>query len=410
MASGNLRWILSITAVLVCSTLTFADPPTFEDKMQELGLSDPGFAWYGYHDAIVCADFDGDVDILVVTSLHEESPKGKQGRIFVNKLAETGRLAFVDETERLFPGGISKSIIADSAPFFWDIDNDGDLDLCSISDEHPGTTFINDHGVFHLEKYGFSAQHCELRDLNNDGLLDVIGTDTGNLYLATGNGQFKPGKIEGELSGHMPRNKVLPTPPGITVDDQTMARAATTQPAPAHVYFAWHKMDINCDGKLDILTVQPRIGTGGAVLAGLGAGKFQKALAVGASSGQAVADLDNDGLLDLVASSPQKTKGLHIWLNKTPSPGHWLKVQLTGPKQNTFATGALIEAYLPGSDPNSAKPSTPLARAQMDSDALPVHLGLGPAGKVDLRISRPGKVIRQQPNVPTNQLLKLKLE
>ena len=132
----------------------------FTDQMERLGLADPGYGWHAYHDAIVCADWDGDgdVDILVIVSSHDKGPKGGQGRLYVNLLAETGGLAFEDRTEKLVPGGTHKKIKADGRPYFIDIDADGDLDLCAISDESRPVTFVNDDGVFRMQNWGFSAQ------------------------------------------------------------------------------------------------------------------------------------------------------------------------------------------------------------------------------------------------------------
>ena len=245
--------LLLLTVGLTAATETpAATKPAgvrFRDAMIELNLADPGYAWHGYHDAIVCADWDqdGDVDLLVITSLHEKGPLGKQGRFYVNRLTETGKLAFEDRTEKLMPGGIQKQIFADSAPFFFDVDADGDLDLCVISDEIRPRTFLRKNGRFEVQKWGFSSQSCRVFDADADGDLDVVGTDRGWLYRNDGNGRFTRSRYKPEPSGHMPRDKVLPTPPGIQGDDEVRQRAA----ASGHVYYAWHRLDLNGDGRGD---------------------------------------------------------------------------------------------------------------------------------------------------------------
>lgn len=504
---------LSVAIATVCSPAVGQTEWKFDDAMESLKLSDPGFAWYGYHDNIVCADWDGDgdVDILVVTSPSEKSPKGGQARLFVNLLKETGKLAFEDRTDKLLPEGIAKKLVADTAPFFFDVNNDGKLDICSISDEMPPATFINEGDHFRLEKWGFNAQVCELKDVNGDGLIDVIGCDTGRLYINKGEGKFQEEKlVSAEPSGHMPKDKMLPIPEGITVDEE----AITASKSPNHVYYFWKKLDLNGDGKddyylllsqpyafklsrfyfrtdsgykdqtsetglpvkcemyfadvngdglldaiamgskeagvyfgdgkghfkaaeasdankvfadttggllsypqaivdfdgdgvLDILTYQARAGSGSVLLGGLGQGKFQKVLATKATSGECLADLDNDGKLDVISSGPVKSQGLHIYLNRSVSKNHWLKVNVTGPANNRFAIGAVVEAYKAG---QMGKPQAMLGRGIAGRDGLPIHLGLADNQTVDLRVTSPFSPAKEFKAVPADQAVKYALE
>ncbi|KPL01479.1 MAG: hypothetical protein AMK75_04755 [Planctomycetes bacterium SM23_65] len=499
------------TLLLVAAGSAVAGELKFTDHMERLGLADPGYAWHGYHDAIVCADWDadGDVDVLVVVSLHEKGPLGRQGRMYVNLLKETGKLAFEDRTQKLIPDGTQGKIIADSAPVFLDVDADGDLDLSVVSDEHHPLTFINDKGVFRLQGWGFSAQSLTIRDCDADGDLDVLGNDTGNLYLNEGKGKFKHTKSDADPCGHMPRDKVLPTPKGIRVDDEVKARAAEK----GHVYYFWRRIDLNgdgqedyhlglsqaygfkvarfyaragagyrditaetglptdasirfvdvdadgnldavatskktggvflgdgkghfarahpsdadkvfaitiggcytvpqavvdfdCDGRPDMVTVQPRVGVGSTVLRGQQNGRFELVLKTNATSGQAVADLNNDGLLDVVASGAKGTRGIHVYLNETKAPGHWLAVRLKGHAANPFAVNAVVEAYLPG---KLGVADARLARANATPDGLPVHLGLGRLDVVDLRVKLPSGLVAVMKNAETDRPLRFRL-
>jgi len=486
---GSVAVLGVVLAVSAWAGVACAGELKFVDHMTRLGLADPGYAWHAYHDAIICADWDsdGDVDVLVVVSLHEKGPKGAQGRLYVNLLKETGTLAFEDRTEQLIPGGLQKKIIADSHPVFFDVDADGDLDMSVVSDEHRPVTFINAGGTFRLKSGGFSAQSLTIRDLDGDGDLDVLGNDTGWLYTNEGAGVFKRTKSTGHLCGHMPRDKVLPTPAGITVDDEVRTRAADK----GHVYYAWKKLDFTGDGRddyalslsqvyawkrarfyaatatgwrdvtketglptdatirfvdltgngrldatasqrrtggvfvgdgrghftraaasdavkvfrtviggcyttpqkvadfdgdgvPDVVTYQPRVGTGAAVLRGTGAGRFDAVLRTNASSGQAVADLNNDGLLDVVSSGGVRAKGVHVWINETKDPGRRLVVRLKGPAANPFGVNAVVEVFPAG---KLGVASACIARGVQTSDGLPVHLGLGDADAVDLRVT-----------------------
>lgn len=243
------RLIPALAVALALPALAAAGELRFTDHMARLGLAEPGYAWHAYHDAIVCADWDddGDVDVLVVVSLHEKGPKGAQGRLYVNLLAETGKLAFEDRTEKLIPDGTQRKIIADSHPVFLDVDADGDLDMSVVSDEHRPVTFLNEGGRFRMVSWGFRGQNLIIRDFDGDGDLDVLSSNTGDLDLSEGAGKFRRTKSTEYLCGHMPRDKVLPTPAGIVVDDEIRTMAT----AKGHVYYAWEKLDFTGDGRDD---------------------------------------------------------------------------------------------------------------------------------------------------------------
>ena len=496
-----------LVIVLVTAPRARGGEPAFVDHMERLGLADPGYAWHGYHDAIVCADWDGDgdVDVLVVVSLHQKGPLGSQGRMYVNLLKETGKLAFEDRTEKLIPDGTQMKIIADSAPVFLDVDSDGDLDMSVVSDEHRPLTFINDKGVFRMAGWGFRGQSLSIFDADGDGDLDVLSTSTGDLDINEGGGKFRRTKSPDHLRGHMPRDKILPAPEGITVDDEVKTRAAEK----GHVYYTWTKRDITGDGKadyslllsqaygfkvarfyaktaggfldvtketglptdavvhfadltgdgrldavatskatggvflgdgrghfgrahpsdadkifritiggcytfpqavvdldadgiLDIVTMEPRVGVGSTVLHGQRHGRYELALRTNASSGQAVADLNGDGLLDVVASGKKRTRGIHVYLNETRGAGHWLMVKLKGPAANPFAVNAVVEAYLPG---KLGVTDARLARAKVTADGLPVHLGLGRLDIVDLRVTLGGRTVKTLRNVKADRAI-----
>ncbi|HUV38675.1 MAG TPA: VCBS repeat-containing protein [Planctomycetota bacterium] len=502
-SAAVLAVVLAVLAVLAGARTTSAGELVFTDHMKSLGLAEPGYAWHAYHDAIVCADWDGDgdVDVLVVTSLHEKGPKGSQGRLYVNLLAESGKLAFEDRTEKLVPDDTHKKIMADGRPYFIDVDADGDLDLCVISDEHHPLTFISEGGVFRMKNWGFNAQSLTVRDLDGDGDLDVIGNDTGLIYTNAGDGTFTSAKAEGALGGHMPRDKVLPVPPGITVDDEAKTKAAEPK---GHVYYAWKKIDFtgdgtddyalflssvyswklarfyaktadgyrdvtketglptdaeihfvdvtgdgkpdvvatqrgtggvfvgdgkghfaaaersdasvvfsntaggcypapqavvdfDADGVSDILAYHYRAGSTSSVLQGLGGGRFARVLSTRAGSGQAIADLNNDGLPDVVASGPSNSTGLHVWINETKDPGRRLVVTLKGSKSNPFAVNAVVEAYVAG---KQGAADGRIARASQTVDGLPVILGLGRHERVDLRVTFAPGVVREITGVP----------
>ncbi|MCS7254371.1 MAG: CRTAC1 family protein [Armatimonadota bacterium] len=486
-------------------TVQAHDKVRFQDVTNDVGTAEVGFGWHGYHDAITGADWDadGDVDLLVCVSPHDTGPHKGSARLFLNLLKETGNFSLSDSTEKLMPNGINKYCFADSCPFFMDIDADGDLDIASISDEMRPAVFRNNgKGIFSLERWGFSAQACIVKDIDEDGDLDVIGEDTGIVYLNDGTGKYIPKSKA--LSGHMPRDKILPVPSGITVDEETKRLAASS----GHVYYRWEERDFNGDGLmdyilhlsqaygfklarfyarqpdggfkdvsaatglplnaalgfvelspgepeavfagvngpeagfylgdgkghftkaersdvdgflritsggcyslpqvfvdfdndgiLDLVTYQPRVGAGSAVFRGLGNGRFELVLRTKSGSGQFVADMDNDGRVDIVGSG---AKGVRVWRNVSDPSGAWLRVILRGTGKNTFAVNAVVTAYPAGELGHERRA---IARARAGTAGLPLHLGLGNHRLVDLRVTFPDGKVVDRTAVKTNQTI-----
>jgi hypothetical protein len=94
--------------------------------------------------------------------------------------------------------------------------------------------------------------------------------------------------------------------------------------------------------------------------------------------GLIIADLDNDGALDMVAMNANQK--VILYKNVYPHPGAWITLELEGTKSNRDGFGTRVTAYTPGGmfyrETNAGNgfqsQSTPL-----------VHIGLGAAKKVD---------------------------
>ncbi len=105
--------------------------------------------------------------------------------------------------------------------------------------------------------------------------------------------------------------------------------------------------------------------------------------------GVAIADLDNDGRLDLVISNNNAAPTLY--LNQLESPGHWVRLKLEGSESNRNALGA--KAILTA----GGKPIHRVVEAGSgfaSQAPLDLHFGLGAATRIDaLEIHWPsGKV------------------
>jgi hypothetical protein len=107
--------------------------------------------------------------------------------------------------------------------------------------------------------------------------------------------------------------------------------------------------------------------------------------------GVAIADLNNDGLLDIVSNNNNAPPT--IYLNRLAHAGNWLRVQLNaGPKGNRDAVGARIQVLL--ETDGKQKKMTRWVEAGTGYAAqseMVSHFGLGRAKRIDsLRITWPG--------------------
>ncbi len=120
------------------------------------------------------------------------------------------------------------------------------------------------------------------------------------------------------------------------------------------------------------------------------------------SNGAAYADFDNDGDLDLVVNNVDDFALLY---RNDASGNHFLKVTLTGVGKNRDALGARVEA-IAGSQRRIAE--NYYSRGFQSAMAVPLHFGLGKAGKVDtLRITWPDGKQQSLYNVEAGQELKI---
>lgn len=120
------------------------------------------------------------------------------------------------------------------------------------------------------------------------------------------------------------------------------------------------------------------------------------------------ADFNNDGKLDLamLSANPPVT----VLRNETVSANKFLKLALNQKEKNVFAIGARIEIYRAG---QLGEPKAQLALRELmcnnqnSVDYSPITIGVGPTSSVDLRVVFPnGKVVEKR-GVAANQTLKI---
>jgi hypothetical protein len=227
-------------------------------------------------------------------------------------------------------------------------------------------------------------------DFNNDGLTDVLVTAAtqSGVYLNDGQGRF--------------RRSV----DGLASDLSTRPDPATTLDSLA---------DFDEDGRPELLVVTFRFGRQSGLYRDAGDGRFERVAGLELPAWQfVVCDVDGDGRLDILAGT---NAGPRVFLNRTPAAGNFINVRLKGPPENLVGLDAVAEAYQPGGLGQAARL---IARVRNNTDGipahlsvcgighsqggnLPVHLGLGRADMVDLRVTFPGGKVVDLKNVKTHQ-------
>lgn len=103
------------------------------------------------------------------------------------------------------------------------------------------------------------------------------------------------------------------------------------------------------------------------------------------SRGAALVDLNLDGRLDILVVN--RRAPLEIWENTTPDSGHWLALDVRQDGANTWAVGAFVEVRLP--DGRILTQEITIGGGHASGDATSLHFGLGAAPGVDLRVIWP---------------------
>jgi enediyne biosynthesis protein E4 len=120
--------------------------------------------------------------------------------------------------------------------------------------------------------------------------------------------------------------------------------------------------------------------------------------------GSAVADLNHDGRLDVVASALGAPA--EIWINDSPQGNHWLEFALQGTRSNRDGIGARIKLVAGG---KAQYNQVVFTAGYASSSAGPVHFGLG-ANRVaeTVEILWPSGTIQELKNVSADQVVKVK--
>ena len=376
------------------------------------GKSDRGYPEWHSGATFVDYDRDGQLDLFVATYTDYDirrvpkpganpncnwkgvpTPCGPRGlrpgghRLFRNR----GDGTFEDVSER---SGIAKSrssfgFTAVAADF----DGDGWQDIYLACDSTPSLFFHNNgNGTFTeeglerglalnpdgMEQAGMGVA---VASLHGDGIFDVLKThfadDTVGLYRGDGKGQFTDATRKS----------------GLAVETRYVSWGAALP-------------DLDNDGLPDILIATGNVypdteralpaypyRTPPLLYRNLGNGRFEElsgeaaggALAERHSSrGMAVADLDNDGDVDVVVWNRNEAPG--VLRNDLSSTHHWLEVRLEGRRSNRAAIGATVIVETGGSRQAQAVLSQ---TSFLSASDLRLHFGLGEARSTAMTVRWP---------------------
>jgi hypothetical protein len=255
-----------------------------------------------------------------------------------------------------------------------DFDLDGWPDLFVANDASENFLFRNTGGGVFEETavpagaaYGFygeatGAMAGSVGDLDNDGLPDILVTDTsyGSLYRNTRGGLFEDLVVASGLA------------------------------APSGQWVSWGGgfFDFDNDGDADVLLVNGDLkhptGRPDLLLENTGDGAF--AVADGGSyfatarlgRGGSFADFDDDGDLDILVTNLDDTPVL--LRNDWPAKGRWLRLRLVGTSSNRDGLGARVTVAAGGRSWTRVHHAVSGYLTQSDPR---LHFGLGEATRID---------------------------
>jgi enediyne biosynthesis protein E4 len=292
-----------------------------------------------------------------------------------------------------------------------DYDHDGNIDLFFANDSMIEFLYHN-KGNGQFEEVGLMSQVAvdgdgrtyagmgvDFADYNNDGWPDLVVTDLANqryaLYKNEGDGTF-------------------------TYSSFATGFGKITMP---HSGWGVRFLDYDNDGWKDLLIAQghdldtvelnyPNLKYKEPMLLARNTGKsfidvsadsgavFQKAWL---GRGMAIGDIDNDGRIDAVVATNDGS--VHILHNETPTPNHWLTLNLVGHKSNRDALGAQVKIQTAGG-PQWVTVTT--AGSYLSSSDKRVHFGLGSESVAQsIEIRWPSGIVQQLKNVKADQILRI---
>jgi len=207
--------------------------------------------------------------------------------------------------------------------------------------------------------------------------------------------------------------------------------AAGAGPLERRPYFADAVFgDFDNDGWLDLVVLDrhesPNLETRALLFMNRGDGTFEpKPTTMSGLDGMGIAgeaaDLDNDGLLDLVFAADPDNSGLALSMARYESKvywntgqhggraNHWLRLRFSG-VTDAALIGARVEVLDPAAEKLVAMRVIAANHSYKSGGALEAHVGLGARRQVHVRVTLPGQAPVTFTGVGADQFLELNLK
>lgn len=386
-----------------------------------------GIDAYGWQTAAVVGDLnaDGWPDVFVAgyVDVNNRIPEatlgfpnthlGMRDLLFINEGANSqGRATFreVGEVVGLETSNFEYGLGA----LLTDLDNDGDLDLYVANDTNPNRLYQNvpwpggraadPEGIgFRFAELGGLAKINDTNsgmgvaggDYDNDGRFDLFTTNLGQQLHSVYRNQSTGDNLsflDATSQFGVPDIGVGWTGWGTTWADFDLDTDLDLVIVNGKVPVTNFSADAQVVQFFGNLTAQGRVGQFEDLTEAAGLNEIGPFL----GRGSAAADFDNDGDLDIAASS---IGGRLMLLRNNGPVGNWLEVQLDG-----FHPGTVVTAVLP--DGRELRREVHAGSSYLSSEDPRCHFGLGAADEVtELRIRWPDGQEKRMGKIAANQLV-----
>lgn len=396
----------------------------FRDVTAGSGLEAPSaISWAT---SIACGDFDRDgrVDLYIGRYVKFDRSKTQLCDYGANKSScgpnfydaqigslyrNLGNFHFKDVTREY---GLDQAHGKCLGAAFCDVDGDGWPDLYLANDEMPGDLFLNQKGR-HFQNVALErgvalsgdgtfqgGMGVDFGDYNRDGRMDLFVTTF----------ELEPDALYGSSASGV-----------FTFDARRMGLEQATRNL---VGFGTKFGDFNNDGFLDLAIVNghtrdnnERVDTMGhyaqpAQLFMYENGAYADRSREGGAGfttpavgrGLALADIDNDGRLDLVIVDLEGRA--RILMNRMPNTGAWLTVRLRATHSNRMALGSRVTVRAGG---QSWIAEATTGGSYLSASDPRVHFGLGTAASIDsVEVRWPSGAVSRLQNPPISREIEIK--
>lgn len=369
-------------------------------------------------------DRDGDLDVYVQTNMLSAtaSHDGQPDRLFRND----GEGRFTDVSEQ---AGIGGNNLAHSTTW-WDYNHDGWPDIYVANDFGPPDYLYRNNGdgtftnVIHetVPTMPYSSMGADQGDINNDGLIDFLGTDMATTThekdqrgMASARELSRedsdsttqaPQKLRNTLFINTPSHRMLEAAimAGVSATDWTWSVRFEDLDNDGwldlHVTNGMNREYQNADLRDRIILAEnptvrlrtmkesPRLNEANLMYRNEGDLRFSEVGAdwgldqVGISFGTAFGDLDRDGDLDMVFSN--YGAGATVLRNDSPT-GNAIQVELRGDRANHFGVGAQVTLE---TERGQQIRDLTLTRGYLSTSEPILHFGLGEETEIKRLIIR----------------------